>query len=132
MREERFGSYSIVCTVAGIPVLSRLKSMMRSFRLWPPPMKRIVVSPEFRRPPVRCLGSTSGLCGFFVVMSSLTSVVRYRSVCVVGLYVLIGIFETLTSSLGASRWSLASLGERPTTDDQRRFYKFCAYSGIFS
>src|ERR1035438_2335601 len=91
IREDRLGSYSIVVTVAGIPVLSRLKSMMRSLRLWPPPMNRIVMSPELRRPPVRGLGSIKGLCGCLVVMSSLTIVVRYRSVCVVGLYVLIGI-----------------------------------------
>ena len=70
------GTYSIVVTVAGIPVLSRLKSMMRSLRLCPPPINRIVVSPELRRPPVRCLGSTNGLCGCLVVISSLTSVVR--------------------------------------------------------
>jgi hypothetical protein len=76
MREERFGSYSIVVTVAGIPVLSRLKSIMRSLRLCPPPMNRMVVSPELRRPPVRGLGSSSGLCGLVLVMSSLTSVVR--------------------------------------------------------
>src|SRR5215472_12911641 len=94
IREERLGSYSMVCTVAEIPILSRLKSIMRSFRLCPPPIKRMVMSPELRRPPVRCFGSTSGLCGFFVVMSSLTIVVRYRSVCVVGLYVLIGIISS--------------------------------------
>jgi len=85
MRAERLGSYSIDATVAGIPVLSRLKSMMRSLRLCPPPRCHMVVSPELRRPPVRCLGSSSGLCGRVLVMSSLTSVVRNRSVCVVGL-----------------------------------------------
>ncbi len=53
----------MVATVAGIPILSRLKSMMRSLRLCPPPIKRMVVSPELRRPPVRGLGSSSGLCG---------------------------------------------------------------------
>jgi hypothetical protein len=51
----------------------------------------MVVSPELRRPPVRNFPSTSGLCGFFAVMSSVVSVVRYRSVCVLGRYVLIGI-----------------------------------------
>ena len=56
------------------------------------------MSPELRRPPVRCFGSSSGLCGCLVVMSSLTSVVRYRSVCVVGLYVLIGIITLLLAS----------------------------------
>src|SRR5581483_5775872 len=43
----------------------------------------------------RCLGSSSGLYGFVVVMSSLTIVVRYRSVWVVGLYVLIAIIQLL-------------------------------------
>src|SRR4051794_22561045 len=70
-------------------------------------MNRIVVSPELRRPPVRGFGSTSGLCGCFVVMSSLTSVVRYRNVCVVGLYVLIGI---ISSSLDL-RWIFVVIPE---------------------
>ena len=38
----------------GMPTLSRLKSMMRSFRLCPPPWCQMVRSPELRRPPVRC------------------------------------------------------------------------------
>ena len=33
MRELRFGSYSTVATVPGMPYLSRLKSIMRSFCL---------------------------------------------------------------------------------------------------
>ena len=76
MHAERLGSYSTEATVAGMPVLSRLKSMSRNLRLWPPPMNRMVVSPELRRPPVRRLGSSSGLYGLVLVMSSLTSVVR--------------------------------------------------------
>src|SRR5580704_5041140 len=52
----------------------------------------MVRSPELRRPPVRCRVTRSGLCGSFVVMSSFTSVVWKRSVGVIGLYVLIGIF----------------------------------------
>src|SRR5579859_7550286 len=107
MRDERLGSYSMVATVAGIPVLSRLKSMMRSLRLCPPPRCQIVMSPELRRPPVRCLGSTNGLCGCLLVMSSLTIVVRYRSVWVVGLYVLIGIISSLLPSFVVGRLSLA-------------------------
>src|ERR1700723_2214355 len=91
MRAERLGSYSIVVTVAGMPAFSRLKSIMRSFCLCPPPRCQLVMSPELRRPPVRCFFSTSGLCGCCVVISSLTIVVRYRSVCVVGRYVLIAI-----------------------------------------
>src|SRR5579863_10369793 len=121
MREERFGSYSIVVTVAGIPVLSRLKSIMRSLRLCPPPMKRIVISPELRRPPVRGFGSSSGLCGFFVVMSSLTIVVRYRNVCVVGLYVLIGMFCSQLPVVRHLSFATSLAGQRLTTGAQRRF-----------
>src|ERR1700741_2588759 len=91
MRAERLGSYSIEMTVAGIPVLSRLKSIRRSLRLFPPPRNRLVMSPEFRRPPVFSLASTSGLYGFLVGRSSFNRVVLERKGCVVGLYVLIAI-----------------------------------------
>ena len=70
MRAERFGSYSIVETFAGMSRLSRLKSMMRYIRLWPPPRHHDVSSPRLLRPPERCSGSTSGLCGSDVVISS--------------------------------------------------------------
>src|SRR5215471_2985710 len=101
MREERFGSYSIVATLPGTPYLLRLKSIKRSFCLWPPPWWRMVRSPELRRPPVRCLISSSGLYGLSVVMSSFTSVLLNRSDGVIGLYVLIGIvfFSLAASSL---------------------------------
>ena len=85
MRAERLGSYSIEATVAGIPVLSRLKSMMRSLRLCPPPRRQIVRSPALRRPLMRCFGSVNGLYGRLVVRSSLTVVVVNRRVGVVGL-----------------------------------------------
>ena len=52
MRAERFGSYSIVATFAGMSRLSRLKSMMRYIRLWPPPRHHDVSSPRLLRPPV--------------------------------------------------------------------------------
>src|SRR5579875_905757 len=58
----------------------------------------MVMSPELRRPPVRLRMTTSGLYGFSAVMSSFTSVVWNRSVGVIGLYVLIGIFKLLASS----------------------------------
>src|SRR3569832_621553 len=99
MRAERFGSYSIETTVAGIPDLSRLKSMARSLRLWPPPRHHEVMSPELRRPPVRILDLVSGLCGRSVVSSSLVSEVWNRSVGVVGLYVLIAIFSSQPSAI---------------------------------
>jgi hypothetical protein len=84
MRELRFGSYSIVSTTAGIPYLSRLKSIRRSFCLCPPPWWRIVILPELLRPPVRGFTVSSGLYGSFVVMSSFTSFVWKRSVGVMG------------------------------------------------
>jgi hypothetical protein len=46
MRDERFGSYSIVVTGSpGTPCLLRLKSMMRYWRLWPPPRRRMAMWP---------------------------------------------------------------------------------------
>src|SRR3954454_9661588 len=92
MRAERFGSYSMEVTVAGMPVFSRLKSITRYCCLCPPPMKREVVSPELRRPPERFFGSSNALCGRSVVNSWLTSVVLKRCVGVIALYALIAIF----------------------------------------
>src|SRR3954468_23039352 len=112
MRAERFGSYSIEATVAGIPVLSRLKSMTRYCCLCPPPMNREVMSPELGRPPVRFLGSSNALCGRLVVISSLTSVVLKRCVGVIGLYVLIAIF--FSSQLSAISFQLVLLRRRPS------------------
>src|ERR1035438_10394028 len=91
MRELRFGSYSMVATVAGMPYFSRLKSIRRSFCLWPPPWWRMVMRPVEFRPPVRGLTESSGLCGLFVVRSSFTSLVWKRSVGVIGRNDLIGI-----------------------------------------
>src|SRR3974390_2621658 len=106
MRAERLGSYSMVATVAGMPNLSRLKSIVRNLRLWPPPRCQMVWSPELRRPLVRRFGSVSGLCGRFVVKSSFTVLVVKRRVGVTGLYVLIAIF--------ALRCSLFAFGKTRT------------------
>src|SRR6476620_8716187 len=95
MRAELLGSYSIDTTVAGTPLLSRLKSIARSLRLCPPPRCQMVMSPALRRPPVRSLMCVSGLCGLSVVSSSLVSVVLNRNDGVVGLYVLIPISQPL-------------------------------------
>src|SRR5467141_2537027 len=86
MRAERLGSYSIVDTFAGISRLSRLKSMMRYIRLWPPPRHQDVNCPTLLRPPVLCSGSTSGLWGSCVVISSKTATVWNRVPGDVGLY----------------------------------------------
>ena len=50
-----------------------------------PPWCQMVRSPELRRPPVRCLGSVSGLYGRFVVRSSLTVLGMNRRDGVTGL-----------------------------------------------
>src|SRR2546426_6790803 len=91
MRAERFGSYSIVETLAGMSRLSRLKSMMRYIRLCPPPRHHDVSSPWLLRPPVRWFGSTSGLCGSLVVISSKVWTVWKRWPGDVGLNLRIGI-----------------------------------------
>src|SRR5579875_1546824 len=98
MRAERFGSYSMVATVPGTPYLSRLKSISRSCFLCPPPWWRMLSIPVELRPPVRCLGANSGLCGLLVVRSSFTSFVWKRSVGVIGRKLLIGISLSLPAA----------------------------------
>jgi hypothetical protein len=70
IRAERFGSYSTVTILPGMPILSRLKSMMRYSRRCPPPRHHAVISPWLLRPPdfFRC--SVSGLNGFAEVISA--------------------------------------------------------------
>ena len=51
MFADRFGSYSMAATTAGIPVLSRRKSTRRYRRLCPPPCCQTVVRPWALRPP---------------------------------------------------------------------------------
>src|SRR5690348_14844736 len=105
MRADRFGSYSIDATFAGMPILSRRKSIVRYFFWWPPPRCHIVTSPCALRPPVRFLDSVSDFSGVCFVISLLSSIVRKRRAGVYGLNVFSAIFTS---------------------------YKFSAYSIIFS
>src|SRR5690349_12417885 len=91
MRAERFGSYSTVSTRAAMSFLSRLKSMIRYSRLWPPPRHHEVSSPWLLRPPERCRFSVSGRYGWSVVMSSNVCTVLKRVPADVGLNLRIGI-----------------------------------------
>src|SRR5919201_5636708 len=91
MRAERLGSYSMVATRAGTPSLSRLKSMRRYRRLWPPPRWRVVMRPWLLRPDFDLRGRRSGLCGSVVVMSSNATTDMPRRPGDVGLYRLIAI-----------------------------------------
>src|SRR5579863_2694527 len=59
---ERFGSYSSRTTSA-TPSLRRLKSIVRSRRLWPPPRWNTVMRPRLLRPPVSRLPSVSAFTG---------------------------------------------------------------------
>src|ERR1700733_5616203 len=99
MRAERFGSYSIAATFAGMPNLSRLKSMIRYACLWPPAMNREVTRPVLLRPPDFGRGWTSDFSGFSFVMPSRATTVTYRRLGVVGENFLIALVyaNTLTS-----------------------------------
>src|SRR3954453_13635125 len=95
MREDRFGSYSMVDTFAGMSCLSRLKSITRYIRLWPPPRHHDVRLPRLLRPPDWCSGSTSGLCGSDVVISSKSWPVWNRRPGDVGLNLRMGMLRAL-------------------------------------
>ena len=60
-----FGSYSIVATLPGTPLLFLLKSITRYFCLAPPPICLTVVLPELFLPPVlESFEELDGLAGF--------------------------------------------------------------------
>src|SRR2546430_1618063 len=112
----RWGSFPTAGPVGETPALSRLKSITRILRLCPPPRCQLVMSPELRRPPVRCLIFVSALCGRSVVISSLTNVVLNRNDGVSGLYVLIGILCSSlpgTSPMFLTRYPRIRASSRP-------------------
>src|SRR5689334_12458034 len=78
-------------TVPVTPNLSRLKSMMRYCRLWPPPRRRMAMWPWLSRPPDFLIGSSSDFSGSVVVMSEKSDTERKRVPFVTGLNCLIGI-----------------------------------------
>src|SRR3954468_6259493 len=80
--------------------LSRLKSMIRYSRLWPPPRHHDVSSPWLLRPPERCSFSVSGAYGSLVVISSNVSAVLPRTPGDVGLYLRIAISLRPLQELG--------------------------------
>ena len=65
MCAERFGSYSIAATFAGMPSFVRLKSIFRYLRLAPPPRWREVTRPWALRPPDFFSPSVSDFSGSF-------------------------------------------------------------------
>src|SRR6185312_13908324 len=85
MYAERFGSYSIAATLAGIPSLRRLKSILRYRRLAPPPRWREVLRPCALRPPLFLSPSTSDFSGSVLVSSAKSGYVEKRRPGLVGL-----------------------------------------------
>src|SRR5687768_6455206 len=99
----RFGSYSIAATFAGIPRLSRLKSMSRYFCLCPPPMNRDVIRPLLLRPPVFGLPLVRAFSGVVLVMSLNDACDWNRMPGEVGLYLLVAIVLSLYRLCGITR-----------------------------
>src|SRR5215218_999058 len=85
MRQVRFGSYSMLATVAGTPSLCRRKSMTRYCCLWPPPRWRAVLRPWLLRPPVRDFLASSDFSGVVRVTSAKSETVWNRRPGLVGL-----------------------------------------------
>src|SRR5512145_1682536 len=98
MRAVRLGSYSMCATLAGTPSLSlRRKSMTRYWRLWTPPLWRVVMRPWFLRPPVFDSGRSSDFSGVERVISAKSATDEPRRPGVVGLYLRIAIVSFLCS-----------------------------------
>src|ERR1035437_2434944 len=74
-------------TLAGMPCLSRRKSIRRYCCLCPPPWWRTAICPTLFRPPFLRKGSSSDFSGFCLVTSSRMSMLAKRREGVVGLYV---------------------------------------------
>src|SRR5215212_11584907 len=91
MWDERFGSYSIAATFAGIPSFIRLKSILRYLRLAPPPRWREVTRPWALRPPDFFSPSVSDFSGSSFVTASCWRNVAKRRPGEVGLYFLMAI-----------------------------------------
>src|SRR4030042_3449308 len=95
MRAERLGSYSMAATLPGTPKLFRLKSMMRNWRLAPPPRWRTVTRPWALRPAFLLRGTVRAFSGLCLVISSKVWPVAPRRPGEVGLYCLMPILHAL-------------------------------------
>src|SRR5579872_5942874 len=124
MRAVRFGSYSIVATLAGIPSLSRRKSMIRYCCLWPPPWCRVVIRPWALRPARFGFGTVSDRSGLVEVISEKSANDAARRPGVVGL-ALRTVMASSCSLAGLEELDLVagrqlddrSFGARPGADD---------------
>src|SRR3954463_2129849 len=117
MYDERFGSYSIAATLAGMPSRRRLKSILRYRRLAPPPRWREVLRPLTLRPPDFLRPSTSVFSGVDFVISAKSEYVTKRRPGLVGLGLRIGIclalaLEALEAREDRNGVALAHLHDR--------------------
>src|SRR5947207_3235101 len=106
MRAERFGSYSMCATFAGMPSLFRRKSTVRNRRLLPAPLCRVVMRPWELRPARWRPFATSDFSGRSRVTSSNPDTLAPRRPGVVGLYFLTGM-----GSPGLEDLDLVALGQ---------------------
>src|SRR5215470_15738232 len=112
MRAVRLGSYSMCATLAGTPSLStRLKSMRRYCRLWPPPWCRVVIRPCTLRPPLPCSGASSDFSGVDRVISAKSETLAPRRPGVVGLYLRIPICLYPSAHRSAEGLDAVTVGE---------------------
>src|SRR5205823_9696417 len=124
MRALRLGSYSMAATLAGTPSLVRLKSMMRYWRLWPPPRWRAVLRPWALRPPVLGLGASSERSGRSLVTSEKSETVWNRRPGLVGLRLRRGMtatsrtFEQIDAVVGV-QGDDGALGVGPLPESER-------------
>src|SRR5687767_8359397 len=91
MLADRFGSYWMLSTRAGIPSFVRFQSIIRYLRLWPLPRWRTVIRPWLFRPAFRLSATVSDFSGLLFVISSNAFDVIPRRPGDVGLYTLIAI-----------------------------------------
>src|ERR1044072_6909810 len=82
-------------TLAGTPSLStRLKSISRYCRLWPPPWCRVVIRPWTLRPPFLGSETSRDFSGVDRVISAKSATLEPRRPGVVGLYLRIPISQS--------------------------------------
>src|SRR5882672_11591204 len=113
MYAERLGSYSIAATLAGIPSLVRLKSILRYRRLAPPPRWREVLRPLELRPPDFLSPSVSAFSGLVFVTSAKSEYETKRRPGLVGLGLRTGITRRLLQDLRVRRRSGSTDPHRP-------------------
>src|SRR5436190_4692374 len=112
MRAVRFGSYSMCATLAGTPSLStRLKSISRYWRLWPPPWWRVVTRPWALRPPRLGSGRSRDFSGVDRVISAKSATLEPRRPGVVGLYLRIGMKQNPLADRAAEGLDAVALSQ---------------------